>query len=95
MHILSLYFNNLLSGTFCTAVTRTPTEALAEELKGKLRVNAVLPSIIDTPTNRADMGDADADKWVKPQELAQVIAFLLSEQASGITGAAIPVTGRV
>jgi NAD(P)-dependent dehydrogenase (short-subunit alcohol dehydrogenase family) len=72
------------------------TEALAAELKGKgVRVNALLPSIIDTPANRADMGDADAAKWVRPEELAEAIAFLLSTGASAITGALIPVTGRV
>jgi NAD(P)-dependent dehydrogenase (short-subunit alcohol dehydrogenase family) len=72
------------------------TESLAAELKADgIRVNAVLPSIIDTPANRADMPDADFGKWVKPEELAEVIAFLLSDKASGITGAAIPVTGRV
>ncbi len=60
-----------------------------------MRVNAVLPSIIDTPTNRADMGDADAPKWVKPVELAEVIGFLLSDSASAVTGASLPVTGRV
>ncbi|QIG80715.1 SDR family NAD(P)-dependent oxidoreductase [Stakelama tenebrarum] len=72
------------------------TEALAEELKGEgVRVNAVLPSIIDTPTNRADMPDADFGDWVSPEKLAQVIAFLLSEGASDMTGALVPVTGRV
>lgn len=72
------------------------TESLAAEVKAEgIRVNAVLPSIIDTPANRADMPDADFGKWVKPEELAEVIAFLLSDKASGITGAAIPVTGRV
>lgn len=72
------------------------TEALAEELKDAgVRVNAVLPSILDTPTNRKDMPDADATRWVKPESLASVIAFLLSAQAADITGACLPVTGRV
>lgn len=72
------------------------TEALAEELKPRdITVNAVLPSILDTPPNRKDMPQADFAKWVQPQQLADVIMFLLSEQASAITGALIPVTGRV
>ncbi|MGA9334214.1 MAG: SDR family NAD(P)-dependent oxidoreductase [Rudaea sp.] len=72
------------------------TEALAEELKPRdITVNAVLPSIIDTPPNRADMPKANFDQWVKPKQLADVIVFLLSEQATAITGALIPVTGRV
>lgn len=72
------------------------TEALAEELKDRdITVNAVLPSILDTPPNRADMPDADFTRWVKPQQLADVIVFLLSKQSSAITGALIPVTGRV
>lgn len=71
------------------------TESLAEELKPRIRVNAVLPSIIDTPANRRDMANADFSKWVSPLELANVIAFLLSDEASGITGALLPVTGRV
>ncbi|MEO7066834.1 MAG: SDR family NAD(P)-dependent oxidoreductase [Rhodanobacter sp.] len=72
------------------------TESLAEELKGRdITVNAVLPSILDTPPNRADMPKADFASWVKPEQLADVILFLLSKQASVITGALIPVTGRV
>lgn len=69
------------------------TEALAEELAGKgVTVNAILPSIIDTPTNRADMPDADFSTWVKPQAIAAVILFLASPAAGAITGALIPVT---
>jgi NAD(P)-dependent dehydrogenase (short-subunit alcohol dehydrogenase family) len=71
------------------------TEALANEWKGKVTVNAVLPSIIDTMANRADMPKADFTKWVTPQELAEVILFLVSDAASGVTGALIPVSGRV
>ncbi|MCK1360548.1 SDR family oxidoreductase [Bradyrhizobium sp. 199] len=71
------------------------TEALANEWKGKVTVNAVLPSIIDTRANPADMPKADFSKWVTPQELAEVILFLASDAASGITGALIPVAGRV
>lgn len=72
------------------------TEALAEELKDdRITVNAVLPSIIDTPPNRAEMPKADFDRWVKPEQLADVIVFLLSDQAAPITGALLPVVGRV
>ncbi|RYD14200.1 MAG: SDR family NAD(P)-dependent oxidoreductase [Lysobacteraceae bacterium] len=72
------------------------TEALAEELKDeRITVNAVLPSIIDTPPNRADMPEADFDRWVKPGQLADVIVFLLSDRAAAITGALLPVSGRV
>jgi NAD(P)-dependent dehydrogenase (short-subunit alcohol dehydrogenase family) len=72
------------------------TEALAEELKDeRITVNAVLPSIIDTPPNRADMPKADFDRWVKPEQLADVIVFLLSDRAQAVTGALLPVVGRV
>lgn len=71
------------------------TESLADELKaGGINVNAVLPSIIDTPANRKDMPDADRSKWVAPAEVANVILFLASDAASALTGALIPVTGR-
>ena len=72
------------------------TEALAEEFKDRgITVNALLPSILDTPANRRDMPDADFSRWVTPHQLAGVIRFLLSEPAAAITGALIPVTGRV
>jgi len=72
------------------------TEALAEELKADdVTVNAVLPSILDTAVNRADMPGADFATWVKPEDLASVILFLASEQARAVTGALVPVTGRV
>ena len=71
------------------------TESLAEELKGRVRVNAVLPSIIDSEANRRDMPKADPSKWVRPEELADVMLFLVSDAASAVTGALIPVRGRV
>ena len=72
------------------------TEALAEELKStSVTVNAVLPSILDTPQNRADMPDADPAQWVQPSDLAAVMLFLASPESRAITGALLPVTGRV
>jgi len=72
------------------------TEALAEECKDAgVTVNVILPSIIDTPANRHDMPDADATRWVSPADLAEVVAFLLSNASRAITGAAIAVNGRV
>ena len=71
------------------------TEALAAEWKGKVTVNAVLPSTIDTAANRASMPKADFAKWVRPQELAEVMLFLASDAASAVTGALLPVAGRV
>jgi NAD(P)-dependent dehydrogenase (short-subunit alcohol dehydrogenase family) len=72
------------------------TESLADELKNRgVTVNAVLPSIIDTPANRADMPKAKFDNWVAPLDLAAVILFLASDEAKAVTGALIPVTGGV
>lgn len=72
------------------------TESLAEELKSTaVTVNAVLPSILDTAQNRADMPDADPSKWVAPADLARVILFLASPEARAVTGALLPVTGKV
>jgi NAD(P)-dependent dehydrogenase (short-subunit alcohol dehydrogenase family) len=72
------------------------TEALAEELKNRgITVNAILPSTLDTPKNRTDMPKADFSRWVTPTEAAEVIAFLVSDAARAVTGALIPVAGRV
>ncbi len=71
------------------------TESLAEEEKNAgVRVNAVLPTIIDTPRNRADMPKADFSRWVKPEEIAKAILFLLSSDANAITGAELLISGR-
>ncbi len=69
--------------------------AASEEVKHSgVCVNAVLPSVIDTPANRAANPDADPTAWVRPEEIGAVIAFLCSPEASAVTGAAIPVYGR-
>lgn len=70
------------------------TEAMSAELRGSgINVNCVLPTIIDTPANRAAMPKADPAKWVSPDDLARVIVFLASHDACAIHGAALPVTG--
>lgn len=71
------------------------TEALAAETKDQgITVNAILPATIDHPVNRARMPKADPKTWVQPAEVAALILFLTSTEASGLTGAAIPITGR-
>jgi NAD(P)-dependent dehydrogenase (short-subunit alcohol dehydrogenase family) len=71
------------------------TESLAEEEKNAgVRVNAILPTIIDTPRNRADMPKADFSRWVKPEDIAKAILFLLSSDAKAITGAELLIAGR-
>jgi NAD(P)-dependent dehydrogenase (short-subunit alcohol dehydrogenase family) len=78
------------------AAVAAMTEALAEELKDRgITVNAILPSTIDTAANRADMPKADFSRWVTPAQLSDVIVFLLSDRASAVTGALLPVMGRV
>jgi NAD(P)-dependent dehydrogenase (short-subunit alcohol dehydrogenase family) len=70
-------------------------ESAADELKGDgIRVNAVLPGTIDTPVNRKAMPDADHARWVTPTEVANLIAFLLSDLASGVTGTFVAAPGR-
>jgi NAD(P)-dependent dehydrogenase (short-subunit alcohol dehydrogenase family) len=71
------------------------TEALADEVKDRgITVNAVLPSVLDTPGNRANMPNADFTRWVSPMAVAEAIAFLVSDLARAISGASLPVTGR-
>jgi NAD(P)-dependent dehydrogenase (short-subunit alcohol dehydrogenase family) len=84
-------------GAYCASkdVVIRITEAMAAELRdSNINVNCVLPSIIDTPQNRADMPSADPARWVAPEALADVIVFLASEGARAIHGAALPVVGR-
>lgn len=76
------------------AALQRMTEALSAEVKERgINVNCVLPSIIDTPRNRQDLPDADFSRWVTPDALSAVIAFLASDDARAIHGAAIPVYG--
>ncbi len=71
------------------------TETIAEEVKKyDINVNCIMPSTIDTPDNRRDFPDADSSKWVKPEQIAKVILFLLSEESKAISGASIPVYGK-
>jgi NAD(P)-dependent dehydrogenase (short-subunit alcohol dehydrogenase family) len=70
------------------------TESMALELREQgINVNAVMPSLIDTPRNRADMPDADYSKWVKPEDIAEVIGYLASPAAKAVHGACVPVDG--
>ncbi len=83
-------------GAYCVAKSAVMrlTESLSKELRQPgINVNAVLPSIIDTPTNRGDMPDADFAKWVAPDDLAAVICFLGSDAARAVHGALVPVVG--
>lgn len=85
-------------GAYCaskSALIRL-TESMSAELKERgVNVNCVLPSIIDTPDNRAAMLDADPSRWVAPQALAEVVAFFGSDAARAVHGAVVPVTGLV
>lgn len=84
-------------GAYCAAKSAVAriTESMALELRDQgINVNAVAPSILDTPVNRLDMPDADPSAWVSLQQLTDVIQFLASDKASAIHGAVIPVVGR-
>ena len=82
--------------TAAKSVVMRLTEAAAAEVRHQgVNVNAVLPSLIDTPRNRADMPDADFSKWVSPDSVANLVCFLASDAAADIHGALIPIQGRV
>jgi NAD(P)-dependent dehydrogenase (short-subunit alcohol dehydrogenase family) len=87
------------AGAAAYAATKAAVVALAQAIAAEViehgvRVNAVLPSVIDTAANRGAMPDADPSRWVSPASLAGVIGFLLSDDARDVSGAAIPVYGR-
>mgnify|MGYP000196805739 CR=1 FL=1 len=77
------------------AGVRLLTESIAEENRGTVRANAVMPSVIDTPMNREMMPDADHGKWVDPADIAAVILVLCSDATTVTSGAAVPVYGEV
>lgn len=85
-------------GAYCaskSAVLRL-TESMAAEFRDRgIRVNAVLPSVLDTPANRESMPDADASRWVSVEALASVITFLATDASRAVTGALVPVMGRL
>ena len=71
------------------------TESMAAELRNEnINVNCILPGVINTPTNREQMPDADFSSWVDPSQIAEVIGFLCSEKSISVNGASIPVYGR-
>jgi NAD(P)-dependent dehydrogenase (short-subunit alcohol dehydrogenase family) len=76
------------------AGVRLLTETIAEENAGEVRANAVMPSVIDTPTNREMMPDADHETWVNPADIAETILALCSDATSVTSGAAVPVYGE-
>jgi NAD(P)-dependent dehydrogenase (short-subunit alcohol dehydrogenase family) len=85
-----------LMSAYCASksVVMRLTESLANELREEgVNVNAVLPTVIDTPPNRADLPDVDPTSWVAPADLASVICFLASDSARAVHGALLPVRG--
>ena len=93
--MLRMVYDKDVQDSVKASIMKTYNEALLiKESDQNINVNAVLPSIIDTPANRQGMPDADTDTWVKPEQLAEVICFLASDRASAVHGALVPVRGR-
>ena len=70
-------------------------DVLAEEYRrDAIRVNAILPSVIDTPANRSSMPGADHERWVAPEQVASVVRFLCEDGSAAVSGAHVPVYGR-
>src|SRR5206468_11607093 len=94
IHILVNVIGGYLGGKGVSELDEKEWESLSEESKeSNINVNCIMPSIIDTEANRKAMPTADFSKWVKSEELANVVLFLCSEDAKVITGAAIPTYG--
>ncbi|KOR30965.1 3-oxoacyl-ACP reductase [Achromatium sp. WMS2] len=86
---------NMAAYSVAKSAVVTLTQSLAKEnLHKGIRVNCILPSIIDTPANRVSMPDADYSTWVPPAAIGDLILFLVSSQSSYISGAAVPIYGR-
>jgi NAD(P)-dependent dehydrogenase (short-subunit alcohol dehydrogenase family) len=85
----------MIAYTTSKAAVASLTQCLAEELKDDaIQVNAILPSVLDTPANRRDMPKADFDSWPKLAEVAEAIAFLAGPENRVTSGALVPVFGR-
>jgi NAD(P)-dependent dehydrogenase (short-subunit alcohol dehydrogenase family) len=87
------------SGAAPYIVAKAAVLALVQTLDAEyrhdgIRVNAIVPSVIDTPANREAQPDADFDKWVKPEAIAKVVRFLVSDESAPTSGAAVPVYGK-
>lgn len=87
---------NMAAYVASKAAAERIVQSMALELREHdIRVNGIMPSIVDTPTNRKDMPNADFGRWVTPAQIADTIAYLLSDDASAVSGASVPVYNRV